>query len=259
MAVSSFASESNRLNNFAISSTGIGEALLNSSAALAASNNSLDESIALITAANEVIQSPEKVGTALKAMSMYIRAAKTEAEEAGVSTEGMADSVSELRQEILSLTGNRVDIMLDDSTFKSTFQIIKELSAVWDSLSEITQANITELVGGGVRNSNIVSALIQNFSTAEEVLASSMNSAGSAIAENEKYLDSIAGKISKFQAAFQGLSETFVNSELVKHIVDAGTIIITTIDKILESLNGLEMMLLGSFGVGIGSFVKNLD
>ena len=59
--------------------------------------------------------------TALKTISMYLRAAKTEAEEAGESTDGMANSVSELRQEILALTGNRVDIQLDDRTFKSTY------------------------------------------------------------------------------------------------------------------------------------------
>ena len=50
------------MNNFAISSGGVGDALLNSASALAAANNTLDESIALITAANETIQNPEKVG-----------------------------------------------------------------------------------------------------------------------------------------------------------------------------------------------------
>ena len=49
-------------NNFAISSGGIGTALLNSASALAAANNNLDQSIALITAANTVVQDPAKVG-----------------------------------------------------------------------------------------------------------------------------------------------------------------------------------------------------
>ena len=46
-------------NNFAISSQGIGEALLRSASALAAGNNTLDESIALITTANTIVQNPE--------------------------------------------------------------------------------------------------------------------------------------------------------------------------------------------------------
>ena len=49
-------------NNFAISSGGIGEALQRSASSLAAANNTLDESIALITAANTVVQDPDAVG-----------------------------------------------------------------------------------------------------------------------------------------------------------------------------------------------------
>lgn len=53
-------------NNFAISSGGIGEALQRSASSLEAANNTIDESIALITAANTVVQDPDTVGTALK-------------------------------------------------------------------------------------------------------------------------------------------------------------------------------------------------
>ena len=53
-------------NNFAISSGGIGEALTRSASSMAAANNTLDETIALITAANTVVQDPESVGTAFK-------------------------------------------------------------------------------------------------------------------------------------------------------------------------------------------------
>lgn len=239
-------------NKFAISSTGIGEALLNSASALAAAGNTLDESIALITAANEVIQNPEKVGTAMKTMSMYIRAAKTEAEEAGIATDGMANSVSELREEILALTGNKVDIMIDDDTFKSTVQIIRELSTVWDDLTDISRTNITELIGGGVRNANVISALINNFETAEEVLVTAADSAGSALAENEKYLDSIAGKVSTFKATFEELSVTLINSESVKQIVNFGTgllNVLTAVAKLIDSIGGLNTVLIGTSGI----------
>ena len=50
----------------------------------------------------------------MKTLSMYLRAAKTDAEAAGESTDGMAGSVSELREEILDLTGGKVDIQLDE-------------------------------------------------------------------------------------------------------------------------------------------------
>lgn len=49
-------------NNFAISSGGIGDALTRSASSMAAANNTLDETIALITAANTVVQDPDVVG-----------------------------------------------------------------------------------------------------------------------------------------------------------------------------------------------------
>ena len=96
-------------NNFAITSGGIGEALKRSASSLMAANNTIDESIALITAANQVVQDPSQVGTSFKTISMRIRGAKTELEEAGLETDGMVESTAKLREEILALSG--IDIM----------------------------------------------------------------------------------------------------------------------------------------------------
>lgn len=65
-------------NNFAISSGGIGDALQRSAASMRAAGNTIDESIALVVAANNVIQDPDVVGTMWKTVSMRIRGAKTE-------------------------------------------------------------------------------------------------------------------------------------------------------------------------------------
>ena len=219
-------------NKYAISSAGIGEAMQRSASAMKAANNTIEETIALITAANTIVQNPESVGTTLKTVSMYLRAAKTEAEEAGESTDGMAGSISELRESILKLTGQKVDIQIDDDTFKSTYQILKELSAVWDSLTDVSRANILEMVGGK-RNSNVVSALLENFSVAERAFQTASNSAGSALAENEKHLDSISGKINKFESAWQSLSVTIVSSGITKAIIDIGTGMATAADAIV--------------------------
>lgn len=204
-------------NNFAISSTGIGEAMVRSASALSSAGNTLEESIGMITAMNEVVQNPETVGTTMKTLTMYLRAAKTEAEEAGVSTDGMADSVSKLRDSVMDLTG--VDIMLDEDTFKSTYQIIKEISEVWDDLTDVSQANLLNILGGK-RNANSIAALITNFETAIEATETATNSAGSALKENEKYLDSVAGKTATLKASFEELSNSVVNSSLIKFFLD---------------------------------------
>lgn len=241
------------MNNFAISSAGIGEALTRSAASLSAANNTLEESIALVTAMNTTLQDPEKVGTTIKTITMYLRAAKVELEEAGEDTDGLANSTSELRESVLALTGQKVDIMLNEDTFKSTYQIIKEISEVWSSMSDIDQAALLELLGGK-RNSNAVAALIQNFDIAESALESATDSAGSAAKENEKYLDSILGKVAQFEAAFETLSATFIDSDLVKFVVGKGTTILDIITGLIDALGSLNTVaILASTALSFGN------
>lgn len=127
-------------NNFAITSAGIGEALQRSASALYAGGNTIDESIALVTAANSVIQNPEQVGTALKTLTLRLRGAKVELQEAGEDVEGMAESTSQLQAKLKALTHGKVDIMLNADTFKSTTQILREMSQVWEEMTDIEQA-----------------------------------------------------------------------------------------------------------------------
>ena len=232
-------------NKFAISSGGIGDALQRSAAAMNAAGNTLEETAALVAAANTVVQNPDSVGTTLKTVSMFLRASKVEAEEAGESTEGMANSVSELREQLLALTRGRVDILTDSGQYKSTYEILKDIASVWDDIVNnqgTDSAAILELIGGK-RNANVVAAILENFDIAEDALSVALNSAGSAAEENAKHLESISGRISQFQAAWESLSQTIVNNDLVKNIVSFGTAVVSTIDSIAQFSGSLGFML----------------
>lgn len=236
-------------NTQPVTAKDLGEILTRSSAAMSAANNTLEETIALGTAANAVIQDADTVGTTLKSLSMYLRAAKSDAENAGIEVDGMANSVSELRSELKSPTG--VDIMLDSKNFKSTYQIMKELSQVWSGLSDVTQANVTEMIGGK-RNANAVSAILNNFDVAESAMESAANSANVAWEENEKWLDSIQGRLGQLDASFQVLSTDVLSSGLVKGGVSFLTSIVKLLDKIINLTGALPA------GLGIAAFATQL-
>lgn len=238
-------------NNFAISSGGIGDALQRTASSLAAANNTLDESIALITAANTVVQNPENVGTAFKTISMRIRGAKTELEEAGLETEGMVESTAKLRKEIKALSG--VDIMLDENTFKSTYDIMDELSEKWKDLTDIERATITELIAGK-RQGNIVSSLMSNFDIARNALETSLTSEGSATAEHAKWMESLEAKLKQLEAAWQSLSKSFLDSDLLSSSIDALTTIVGILDGLIKTLGGLGTV---GLGVGLANIVKH--
>lgn len=231
-------------NNFAISSGGIGEALLRSASALATANNDLSQSIALITTANTIAQNPEMVGTGLKTMALRLRSTKTEIEEMGEDAEGAAENVSKLREQVLALTKNKVDIQLDPDTYKSSYQILLEISKVWNELSDISQASLLEQLFGK-RQANVGAAILENGDLLQEVYKTAEESMGSATKEQEKLTKSIQYSIKSFKAAYQSLASDLVKSDFVKSVVDFGSAIIRGLDFIITKTGILQGILVG--------------
>lgn len=235
-------------NNEPISESGIAEALVRSASALSAAGNSFEESVSLISAANSVLQDPDTVGTTLKTISMYLRASKTDAEAFGVSVDDMASSVSELRSELKSLTG--VDIMKDaaGTEFKSTYQILKEISAVWDKLTDVSKANVTEMLGGK-RNSNAVLSVIEQFSIAEKSMEDAANSSNSAMTEQERMMDSIEGRLKQLNASFEKFSNDVMSSDLIKFFVTLATKTVDAADGMVNLAGSIPAITAAISGV----------
>lgn len=61
---------------------------------------------------------------------------------------------------------------------------------------------------------------MQNFSHATEATETALNSAGSAAAENDRYMESLNAKLSQLTSSFQTLSNTVLDSNLVKFFLD---------------------------------------
>ena len=81
-----------------------------------------------------------------RTVALRIRGAKTELQDAGLETDGMVESTAKLRDLIKGISG--VDIMLDENTFKSTYQIIDEIGKVWKNIKDVDQASLLEAIAG---------------------------------------------------------------------------------------------------------------
>lgn len=171
--------------------------------------------------------------------------AKTELEEAGESTDGMATSTAKLREEVKALSG--VDIMLNDDTFKSTYQILDELSVKWKELTDIQRASLTELLAGK-HQGNTLSSIMNNFDIARDALRVSLDAEGSAMEEHEKWMDSIQARINQLKAAWEGFSSSFLDSGFVKSSVSGLTGLVKILDKIVDTVGSLPI-LLGTAGI----------
>lgn len=254
------------MNNFALSATDIGDAMQRSASVLAASNTSFDESIALITAGNEIIQDPEKMGTALRTIALRIRGAKSELEEMGEETDGVIKSTSKLRELIKGYTSiggkyEGFDIMEDENTFKSLADIIKGIGKVYDEMSDINRTAMLEKLAGKNR-SNALAAMLQNYKQIDNVLNSIEESEGSALEENAHIVDSIQGRITILQTSAENFWQTFIDTDTIKNGVSALTELLNILTKIINTTGSTPIIgaaitgALGKYSGGIGKYIK---
>lgn len=231
-------------NSFGVTSGNIADAMADAGAALEAAGNNFDESVALFTATNEVIQDYSKTATALRTIAARIRNTSGELAEMEIDADGAAESITQLQQKIYKASGNKVNIFEDDNeTFKSTIQILRELSEVWNTLSDVDQAEITRLIAG-TRQQSVFAAIMNNFDTVDKVIETSVNSTGSAVAENEKYLDSITGKLDLLRSSYEALSSSIINSDAYKFGIDR-------LRDVLDLLNEIASVSSGGAFIGV--------
>ena len=240
-------------NNEPIDSGGIGEAMQRSAASFNAANTSLQESVALISTTNSVVQNPEKVGNMWKVVSMRIRSATAELEEAGEDTDGVVKSTADLQKMIKSMTGYDI-LEKDGKTFKSIYNIVLNISKVWNKLSDTNQSALLQALAGK-QQSNALSAALSNTKLLEKSYKEAMNSAGSAEEEQQKYQKSIQYSIEQNKAKLEELSNDFLSSDLLKGVIDAGGKFIDILDAIISKLH-LIPTLIGGIGAGIA--IKNV-
>lgn len=223
-------------NNYAISTADLATSLTKSSGSLVAANGTLEEAVALTATANTIIQDADVVGTALKTVAMRLRGTSTEVMEAeGVDTDGVVTSKSKLRGKIQGLSG--VDIFTQTGEYKSTYEILLEISKVWKDISDVDQAALLELIAGK-RAGSVMSAILNNPDILANAFESANNATGSAWKENETYLESIQGRLDLLSNEFQTMWNNAISDEFIKWVIDAGTGLTKLVDKVglLKSL-----------------------
>lgn len=177
---------------------------------------------------------------ALKTVSLRIQSAKAKIEDAGLDGEYMIESTAELRKLILASTG--VDILeKDQKTFRSTYEILLDISKVWQDIDDITKNSVLQKIAGK-QQSNIVSAILNNGELLEQVYKEAMDSAGTAQAEQEKWSDSVEAKMGRVSATFESISANMLSSDTFKNALD-------TINRILDGIDALTKSGMGAIPV----------
>ena len=160
------------------------------------------------------------------------RLAKTELEDAGLETDGMVESTSKLQAMIKGMTG--FDILEDDQkTFKSIYDIIIGIGEEFQNLSGVDQAALLEALAGK-RQSNALAATLNNIDLLKKAYDEATNAEGSAMAEQEKYQQSIQYSIDRTKASLEELANDFISSDFLKGLIDFGDKLINILDLLID-------------------------
>lgn len=227
-------------NKYATDAKSLGEGLRVSASAMAAANNDIDQTLALLTGATEITQNAQETGQAIKTITMRLRGMKGELQELGEDAEGV-ESISKIQTQILNLTKGRVNIFDANGNFRATYDILKDISEVYNELSDPDKANLTEIIFGKLR-SNQGLAIISAFQSGQiqKALKDSQNAAGTATEEMERYAESIQAHLNQFKEAAQELSADAIDTEFVKDIINDGITLLTLLNDIAKALKEIK-------------------
>lgn len=242
-------------NEFAESAADVGDGLSKAASVLSQGGASIQEAAGMFTGINEVLQDSSTSGTALKILTLRIRGMKGELEDLGEDVDENVESISKMQTQILNLTHGKVNIFDDEGNFRNIYDIMKDISAIYDDLTDTERASLLETIAGKNR-ANAIQALISNWDNVEKATEAAKNSAGTAAKENEIYMDSLQGKLDSLTAVWQAFSNDFMSSSFLKGCVSGLTIIVEALDKVQNSIGTIGMI---GAGAGIIAIVKNLD
>lgn len=227
-------------NEYATSAAALGDGLSRSASAMATSGTDINKTLAMLTGGTEITQNASEFGNFLKIGSMRIRGMKGDLEELGEEVDETVDSISKVQTQILNRTGGKVNIFDDMGNFRDYYDIMEDISEIYNELSDPNKADLTEILFGKQRG-NQGAALIQAFQSGQiqKALDATLHAEGSAIQEQERWLESLEAKTAQFEAAFQSLSSTVLDSNLLKWFVDFGTGTVKVIDTVIDKLGSL--------------------
>ena len=154
--------------------------------------------------------------------------------------------------EYFEAANGKVKIALQDSNGEmlSTYDIMAKLAEKWGTLNETEQTAIATSLAGKTQF-EVFANVMKNWATAANVVDNAAKANGSSLKENEKYLDSIEGKLQSFQSAWEQLSYHVINSDFLKGVIDLGTDLIKVLDTLVQKIGTLPT-LIGLIGTAFG-------
>lgn len=188
-------------------------------------------------------------------MSMRIRGYDEETEEYVGGIEELSGEIADLTKTASKPGG--ISLFTDDSKteFKSTTQLLRDISEIYDELTDKQQADLLEKLAGK-RQGQVVAAILSNFGAVEKSLATMADSAGGAMREMEIIEESLEFKLNALKETSTGVFQNLFAKEDMIVVIELLTKLMEVLDFLTEKLGLFGTALTG---IAIYAFVKNFD
>lgn len=228
-------------NRFSVSSGDLSKALGIVASTSSAMGNSIDQTLGVVTAITEQTRNASK--SARAANTIFSRLAQ------------VVDENSETGQKLTEIY-NSLGIALYDSSgqMRSTYDILADLASQWGSLDKNTQQYIA-ITSAGTNQLNNFLALMNNFDHATQATATSIDSAGSAMKENEAFQESLEYQTNNLKATFQDFANNILDKEVITTVIKVGDAFLKLANTDIGQLI-TKVTLLGGLSWGLTSLVK---
>ena len=169
-------------------------------------------------------------------------------------TESYTGDVEELSGAIADLTKTAstpggISLFTDDTkqTYKSTYQLLKEISEIWDQLSDKDQAQLLEKLAGK-RGGQVVAGLLSNFSAAEKAMKDMGEAACSSDAEMGIIEQSIEYKLNNLKEIWVGTAQSIAKRDSLGGAIDALSKLSEGIGFVIKNFGLLKTAAIGLAG-----------
>lgn len=180
---------------------------------------SMDFTLGMLTKGLEVTrEAPETIGTALKTVIARMR----ELSDYGKTLEDDTD----INQVDSALKNVGVSLRDTKGEFRDLDDVLTDLGKKWDTLNKNQQANVAVALAGTRQQSRLI-AMMQDFDRTLELVDTSASSHGATLAQQAKYMDGMAAKITLLKNAYEGFVQSLTNNKLIISGIE-------TITKFLE-------------------------
>ena len=212
----------------AVSSKSLAESMSRVAVLADQSDISMNKLLAYLATMSEVTQADgSKTGNAMKSILSRINNIKAGNLEIASDEDGTVEKLSDV-ETTLAKVG--INLRKDMTEYNSVSDILDALATKWNTLTEVQQKSISQVVSGKQYN-NFFNSLMENYDRVQKYTDVAANSEGSGEQKFDLYLEGLEAKTNSLKASLESVSSSVISRDLYAGFLDGSKAVVDFTEK----------------------------